>query len=384
MARQNKITPKQLLEVLEARKINTDPQIDRWLHALQLCGEGELTNIEIAEKLNTTPFAICRWLSRASKQGIQSFLKDKDDKQTPLGITSEQRLDIINALKKSRNHNTDKRLLVILLSSEGMRVAEVAEKFNISQSSVNLWISKFKTHGVQPLTINNSETRPFQITPSQCLEIIAARKKNTNPQIDRYLYAILLRSGGMSNAKIAQKFKVSLPCVYKWMDKFKEFGIQPYSISQPKPSPITEEQRLEIIEARRKNTDPKTDKQLYALLLRAEGLSHTKIEEKLGLKPQSVAHLQRKLIKRGVQALLCKYRKPKSRKRYSRNMTIAEEFEWLQQFKDKLESGQIKISEIKAAYEKKVGKESKSRGHIYCILKRHGLYKTTTTRRKRR
>jgi transposase len=386
MARQNEITPEQLLEVIEARKINTDPKIDRRLHALQLCGKGKMTNIEIAEKLNVTPFAVCRWIRRATEHGVQSFLVVKSKNQTPLGITSEQRLEIINALKSNRNPDIDNRLIAILLRCEGMRDVEIAKKFGVSETSVRLWISKYRKYGVKPLlTVNGFETRPLEIIPQQRLEIIEIRKNNTDPKIERYLHAILLRSEGMSNAEIAQKFNVSLPCVYKWVNKFKKHGVHPYLTSdyrKPRPLKITEKQHLEIIEMRKNNTDPVIDKRLHAMLLRIQGMKHTEIEEKLGLKPQSVAHLQRRLMKGGVRSLLYEYKKPKERKKYSRNMRFDAEAEWLQQFKAGLESGQIKIRDIKAAYDKKIGKESKSRGHIYCILKRHGLYKTTRRKRK--
>jgi len=379
----HEITPELLLEIIEARKTNTDPQIDKRLYALQLCGEGKIMNVEIAKKLNVTPFAVSRWARRAVTHGVQSFLEVKTAKQTPLEITFEQRYEIIVALKNNRNPDIDKRLFAVLLRNEGITNIEIAEKFNVSLSTVNSWIIKFKEHGVPLLTVSDAKTKPFDLTSQQRLEIIEARKNNTNPKIDRFLHAILLRGKGTTNAEIAEKFNVSLPCVYKWLDTFKKHGVRPHSISKPKPSKITEEQRLEIIEARKNNTDPKIDKQLYALLLRTEGLSQTKVEEKLRLKPQSVAYLQRKLLKSGVQSLLFKYKQPKERKKYSRNISFDEEAEWLQQFKKKLESGQIKIRDIKTAYDKKIGKESKSRGHIYCVLKRHGLYKTTTTRRKR-
>jgi transposase len=228
----HEITPEQLLEVIEARKINTDPQIDKRLYGLQLRGEG-IMNTEIAKKLNVTPFVVCRWLRRATEHGVQSFLAVKPNKQTPLGITSEQRLEIINTLKNSRNPNIDNRLIAILLRCEGMRDVEIAKKFGVSETSVRLWISKYRKYGVKPLlTITGFEPKPFEITLQERLEITMALKNNTNPKIERYLHAILLRSDGMSNAEIAQKFNVSLPCVYKWVNKFKKSGVHPYITPQ--------------------------------------------------------------------------------------------------------------------------------------------------------
>jgi hypothetical protein len=60
----------------------------------------------------------------------------------------------------------------------------------------------------------------------------------------------------------------------------------------------------------------------------------------------------------------------------NRLLSFEEEEEILKPFIDLSEEGQIvEVSAIKKAFEKKVGKENKSRGHIYSILKRHGWRK---------
>jgi transposase len=316
--KKHEITPEQLLEIIEARKNNTNPRIDKKLYAVQLRGEG-MTNTKIAEKLNITTFSACRWAGQAIKYGVQSFLSVNHRKPIPLKITSEQQIEIINALKNNNDPDVDKRLIAMLLRGEGMTNVEIAKKFSVSSASVTLWVNKFRKYGVPPLlTIGSSKTKPFDITPRQQSEIIEERKINTNPKTDRHLHAILLRSEGVSCAKIAKKFNVSLPCVYKWLDIFKKQGVRRihiYPIRQirkARPPKITKERRSEIIEARKINTDPKTDKYLHALLLRCKGLRQTEIEEKLELKPQTVAHLQRKLMRKGVRSFLQKSGRPKS------------------------------------------------------------------------
>lgn len=58
-----------------------------------------------------------------------------------------------------------------------------------------------------------------------------------------------------------------------------------------------------------------------------------------------------------------------------RNMSYDEEEEFLSQFADKAEKGQIvEISEIKKAYEEKIGHKT-GHGQIYFVLHRHGWRK---------
>ena len=224
----HEITPKQLLEIIEARRNNTNPNIDRRLYALQLRGEG-MKNVGISEKLNITPFAVCRWVRRAAEHGVQSFLVNPR-KQKNLKITSEQRIEIINALKNNSDSDVDKRLLAILLRSDGMSGVEIAKKFNVSSAAVLLWVNKFRKCGVSPLL--TVKANPLELTPQQHREIIEARKNTTTPKIDRYLHAILLRSEGVTSAEIAKKFNVSLPCIYKWIGIFKKHGVRPHSINK--------------------------------------------------------------------------------------------------------------------------------------------------------
>ena len=100
-------------------------------------------------------------------------------------------------------------------------------------------------------------------------------------------------------------------------------------------------------------------------------ISDKEIAERLETSSNMISYWVRLYVKNGLNALL-----PKGHKGNHRNMTFKEEEEFLTQFYEKAKLGQIiEISEIKKAYAEKVGVETKSHGHIYEILKRHGWRK---------
>lgn len=134
---------------------------------------------------------------------------------------------------------------------------------------------------------------------------------------------------------------------------------------------IKEKEIQEIKEARKTINDKKADKRLRAVQLRGEGLSDKEIAEILETTSNMVSYWSRLYVKEGLKGLL-----PKKRKGNHRNMTFEEEEEFLSEFYERAEAGEIvEVSEIKKAYAEKIGFESKSHGHIYEMLKRHGWRK---------
>ncbi len=139
----------------------------------------------------------------------------------------------------------------------------------------------------------------------------------------------------------------------------------------PKKYNIISEQIKEITEARKTIKDKTADRRLRAVQLRGEGLSDKEIAERLETTSNMISYWVRLYVKEGLKGLL-----PKKRKGNHRNMTFQEEEEFLSQFKEKAKLGEIvEVSEIKKAYAEKIGFETKSHGHIYEMLKRHGWRK---------
>lgn len=133
---------------------------------------------------------------------------------------------------------------------------------------------------------------------------------------------------------------------------------------------ISKEEAEEIKEYRRGVNDKFTDRRMYAVQLRGEGMKNNDVAEKLGIDKRLVSLYVSDYRKGGIAALEAKPRSGRPPR-----MTYEEEEEMLAEFKEKAEKGQvIEIGEIKAAYEKKVG-TSKSHGQIYVVLHRHGWRK---------
>lgn len=133
---------------------------------------------------------------------------------------------------------------------------------------------------------------------------------------------------------------------------------------------ISKEQAEEIKAQRKKIKNKQVDKRLHAVQLRGEGLKDKEIAEKLDTSSKVVSRWICSYVKYGIESLL-----EKERNGNHRNMTYDEEEEFLSQFKDKAEKGQIvETSEIKKAYDEKIGHET-GHGQIYCVLHRHGWRK---------
>ena len=133
---------------------------------------------------------------------------------------------------------------------------------------------------------------------------------------------------------------------------------------------FNEEQYAEIKAARRANKDKQIDKRLEVLELRCEGMSQCKIAEKTDFHRSHVCNLIKMYFEEGLQAV--------AEKHYvcnRRNMSLEEEAEFLEQFKERAEHGQmLDTREIKDAYQEKVG-HSIGHSQIYYVLQRHGWRK---------
>lgn len=138
----------------------------------------------------------------------------------------------------------------------------------------------------------------------------------------------------------------------------------------PKTYKITGVQMTEVGEARRTNRDKQVEKRLHAIQLRGEGKKNTEIAEQLETSSDVVSRWVSLYVKGGLSLLL-----PKKREARRRNMSYAEEEAILAGFEEQAQLGRVvEVSDIKAAYEKKVG-HSIGGGQIYRVLKRHGWRK---------
>ncbi len=138
----------------------------------------------------------------------------------------------------------------------------------------------------------------------------------------------------------------------------------------PKTYIISKEQAKEIKEYRKQVKDKFTDRRMYAVQLRGEGMRNKDVAKKLDVDPRMVSKWVRQYNEGGIKYL----DKPVGGRR-NENMTLEEEDKFLEEFKEKAEKGQIiEVKEIKKEYEKRT-KASKSKGQIYAVLHRHGWRK---------
>jgi transposase len=129
----------------------------------------------------------------------------------------------------------------------------------------------------------------------------------------------------------------------------------------------TEEQVAEIEAARAKNKDKNVERRLFAVLLYAQGASREEIKQRTGYAINYITDLAKKYRDKGLGALVDNHHTGNHR-----NMSREEEALFLKGFEERAAAGEmIDVREIKEAYEKKVGRATKSRGHIYTLLARN-------------
>ncbi|MGF0096717.1 helix-turn-helix domain-containing protein, partial [Peptoniphilus sp. SGI.035] len=136
---------------------------------------------------------------------------------------------------------------------------------------------------------------------------------------------------------------------------------------------IDEKTKKEIyeLEKARKNTNNKKEEvRLKAMILKLQGVTTREISEKLDVAMSTIFEWLRKYKKSSIDGL-----KNKKRIGNNRNLTFEEEKEFLRQFEERAEKGQIiTAKEIEKAYRELVG-HSIGNGQIYYVLKRHGFRK---------
>jgi len=125
----------------------------------------------------------------------------------------------------------------------------------------------------------------------------------------------------------------------------------------------------EAIQALRKqNQNKRIDKRLQVLLLRYEGLADQAIGDKLDFHCKRVSQLCAEFKRVGLEEY--------ARHKYGgnhRNMSQEAEQEFLEQFKETAQNGQIPtVAEIGIAYAEQTGKNLQTNSTIYGLLHRHG------------
>ncbi len=136
------------------------------------------------------------------------------------------------------------------------------------------------------------------------------------------------------------------------------------------PKMLRDEIRRTLNKATKRKIDAKTYRRLLALRMYTQGKTNREISEVTEFHAAYIPQLVSKCLKDGLESIL-------TDKRTSNNyrMTYKEESEFLEQFNELAESGQlVTIKAILQKYEEVTGKPSAS-STIYDLLKRHGWRK---------
>ena len=131
---------------------------------------------------------------------------------------------------------------------------------------------------------------------------------------------------------------------------------------------INTEQVAEIEAARARNKDKNVERRLLALLLYAQGAKRTEIEQRTGYSQNHIYDIASLYRDKGLPALVENHYPGNHR-----NMSREEEALFLKGYEERAAAGEIvDTREIKADYAAKMGRETRSHGHIYTLLERNG------------
>jgi len=131
-----------------------------------------------------------------------------------------------------------------------------------------------------------------------------------------------------------------------------------------------DEIRRKLAKVKKKKRDIKAYNRLQALRMYSQGMANAVIAEALEYSVYYITELVSKYIAEGIEAIVCDKRTSNNRR-----MSREEETEFLEQFVEIAEAGQVlTVHIIKEKFEEVTGGEAHI-NTIYCLLKRHGWRK---------
>jgi len=128
--------------------------------------------------------------------------------------------------------------------------------------------------------------------------------------------------------------------------------------------------RRKLAKVKKKKRDIKAYNRLQALRMYSQGMPNAVIAEALEYSVYYITELVSKYISKGIEAIV-----EDKRTSNNRRLSYEEETEFLEQFVEIAEAGQVLTAHIiKEKFEEKTGEEAHI-NTIYCLLKRHGWRK---------
>ncbi len=113
-------------------------------------------------------------------------------------------------------------------------------------------------------------------------------------------------------------------------------------------------------------------RKMEAVALRGEGKKNDEIGEITGFHPDMTGRYAKEYLEGGIKALISDGRKGGNH----RNASEAEEEEFISEFEEAANKGKVvTVEEIAAAYDKRFGKDHKSKSTVYYLLHKLGFRK---------
>ncbi len=135
---------------------------------------------------------------------------------------------------------------------------------------------------------------------------------------------------------------------------------------------ISEEESKNLRKAMKKAGNILAYRKMEAVALRGEGKKNDEIGKITGFHPDMVGRFAKEYLEGGMEGLLYDGRKGGNH----RNASDSEEEAFIAEFEEAAIKGKvISVEEIAAAYDKRFGKEHKSKSTVYYLLHKFGFRK---------
>jgi transposase len=135
---------------------------------------------------------------------------------------------------------------------------------------------------------------------------------------------------------------------------------------------ISEEDSKNLRKEMKKAKNILAYRKMEAVALRGEGKKNDEIGEITGFHPDMVGRYAKEYLEGGIEGLLYDGRKGGNH----RNASDSEEEAFIAEFEEAARKGEvISVDEIAAAYDKRFGKEHKSKSTVYYLLHKLGFRK---------
>lgn len=200
---------------------STKPKIRKRARIILECATGA-TNLEVAERLDTTAPTVIRWRAQYLKHRLLGLMDRprsgrpaRAEVKEPLQVTEQQRRELERwVARRTTNQALAMRARIVLGCAEGKSHRRIAEREAVSQETVIKWKIRFSARGVDGLLDEPRPGKPREIMDEDVERVITETLESTPRDATHWSTRSMAKRVGMSQTAISRIWRA--------------FGLQPH------------------------------------------------------------------------------------------------------------------------------------------------------------